>query len=83
MCPKGRITVEEAELEIPFVVKRIAQLAVDCAIQLDKYQICSYAVESRIMGIQGYANYLVKLAKTIWRTPQQKKQVEQEDVKVH
>jgi len=74
MCPKGRFTAEEAELMIPDVIKRIAELAVDCTIQLDKYPFRSYAVESRIMGLQGYANFLVKLARTIWRTPLPKKQ---------
>lgn len=70
MCPKGVFTPKEAEEMIPSIVTRIAQLAVDCAIQLDKYPITSYAVESRIMAIQGYANLLVKCAKTIWRNPQ-------------
>lgn len=75
MCPKGRFNAEEAELMIPGVVKRIAELAVDCTIQLDKYTIGTYAVDSRIMAIQGYANFLVKLAKTIWKTPKPKKQM--------
>ena len=73
MCPRGRFTADEAELMIPTVVKRMAELAVDTVIQLEKYPIGSYAVDSRIMGLQGYANFLVKLAKTIWRTPKEKR----------
>jgi len=75
MCPRGKFTAEEAEPMIPNIVKRIAELAVDCTICLDKYPINSYAVESKIMGIQGYANYLVKCAKAVWKNPPKPKRV--------
>ena len=75
MCPKGIISLEKAKVMLPFIVRRTALEAIDCAITLENYPTNSHAVERKILAMQGYANYALELAFIIWRAPKPKKKI--------
>jgi len=55
------LTRKEAEDQIPLLLERLALMAIDTVIQLDKFSVDSLEVESRIMSMQGYMSKLWKL----------------------
>jgi len=66
-------TAEEAEPLIPFAVQKIAMLAIEAAICLDKHPVNSYAFERYVHALEGALGHLEKLCYTVWKAPTHKR----------
>ena len=63
--------VEEAKRQIPKILRHVALTAIDATIMLDFLETRSRGLEVRVMSLQGYISYLMKLFRVVWKTPKE------------